>query len=90
MRHYSTIGFAFIIVCLSQIAPVQAQTVKTENVVLITLDGLSWQEMFTGADSLLIWNEEFTDDPDGLAAQYWAKAAAWWWWPGEPTARRPA
>ncbi len=72
MRQFLTIGFVFIIGCVFQVAAVQAQTVRTENVVLITLDGLRWQEMFTGADSLLIWNEEFTDDPDALAARFWA------------------
>ena len=27
---------------------------KTENVFLVTLDGLRWQELFYGADSLLV------------------------------------
>lgn len=67
-----TIGVAFVIVLVGLAVNAHAQTVKTENVVLITLDGLRWQEMFTGADSLLIWNEDFTDDPDVLAARFWA------------------
>ena len=52
-------------------ACVQAQPVQTENVVLITLDGLRWQELFTGADSSLVWNEEFVDDAEVLAAKFW-------------------
>jgi hypothetical protein len=32
----------------------QNSTTKTENIVLITLDGLRWQELFKGADSLFI------------------------------------
>ncbi|GAA0879677.1 hypothetical protein GCM10009119_26460 [Algoriphagus jejuensis] len=31
-----------------------SQTQKTENIVLITLDGMRWQEVFNGADSLLL------------------------------------
>src|SRR5258706_2640969 len=27
---------------------------KTENVIMITIDGMRWQEMFTGADSALL------------------------------------
>jgi len=42
----------FLLIFSYQITPVQAQ--KTEHVVLITLDGLRWQELFTGADPFLI------------------------------------
>jgi hypothetical protein len=48
---------------------------KTENVFIITLDGLRWQEVFTGADSLLITNKTFVKDPVGLSATYWAETA---------------
>ncbi|MFD1469815.1 hypothetical protein ACFQ48_16420 [Hymenobacter caeli] len=36
-------------------SPTHAQTPKrrTENVVLVTLDGMRWQEVFGGADSAL-------------------------------------
>jgi hypothetical protein len=35
--------------------PASAQTrLKTRNVVLIVLDGVRWQEVFTGADSTLL------------------------------------
>src|SRR6187397_1083330 len=43
---------------------------KTENVILITLDGYRWQELFTGADSSLINEKKFTGDPAGIKALY--------------------
>ncbi len=47
------------------------QTPQTERVILITIDGLRWQELFTGADPNLIADEEFVDDPDALKAAFW-------------------
>lgn len=45
---------------------------KTENIFIITLDGLRWQELFTGADSLLITNKTYVKDPVGLYTRFWA------------------
>ncbi len=44
---------------------------KTENVFLITLDGLRWQELFYGADSSLITDKEYVEDPESLQAIFW-------------------
>ncbi len=44
---------------------------KTENIFLITLDGLRWQELFYGADSLLVDDSGYVDDPEGLTTQFW-------------------
>ena len=44
---------------------------ETEHLFLITLDGLRWQELFYGADSLLISHEDYVRNPDQLAAQFW-------------------
>jgi hypothetical protein len=46
--------FALLIVLAS---PLIAAERKTENVVLVTLDGLRWQELFAGADEKLIDRE---------------------------------
>ncbi len=35
------------------------------------LDGFRWQELFTGADSLLVANAAYVDDTTGLRAKYW-------------------
>lgn len=49
----------------------KAQDHKTQNVVIVTLDGMRWQEVFRGADSALI-NSKFTDDKDGVRKKFWA------------------
>ena len=47
-----------------------AQTGKTENIFIITFDGLRWQEVFTGADSLLVQNKEFVGDTAALKKKF--------------------
>ena len=46
-----------------------------QNVVLITLDGVRWQEVFNGADNSLINNTDFVKKPEQLRTQFWAKTA---------------
>lgn len=56
------------------ILSLQAQdNLKTENVFLITLDGYRWQELFTGADSVLIRTEEYTENPEQMIEKFWHK-----------------
>jgi len=51
---------------------VRAQpALQTDNVILITLDGLRWQELFYGADEDLIGDENFVVDTDALKARFW-------------------
>jgi Type I phosphodiesterase / nucleotide pyrophosphatase len=45
------------------------------NIFIITLDGFRWQEVFTGADSALINNEEYTPDAATMKMLYWAPGA---------------
>ena len=48
---------------------------ETENLILITLDGLRWEELFEGADSLLLHDERYVDDSQALADRFWASEA---------------
>lgn len=57
-----------LLACLLSV-PVLAQ--KTENVVLITLDGLRWQELFAGADSLLVDDSGYVGNPEALTKEFW-------------------
>ncbi len=50
---------------------IQAQETNSPKVVLITLDGFRWQELFTGADPLLVSNEEFVHDTTDLKEKFW-------------------
>jgi len=47
-------------------------TRKTENLVMIALDGMRWQEIFGGVDSSLMNNEIYTKDTKGMRKVYWA------------------
>lgn len=45
---------------------------EVENVFLITLDGLRWEELFTGADAWLLENEDYTSGVEELRSSYWS------------------
>jgi hypothetical protein len=55
---------------------------KTENVILVTYDGLRWQEVFEGAEEALLTKESGgVRDPVGMKKTYWRET---------PEARREA
>lgn len=60
---------SFIALILS--IQLQAQR-KTENLVIVTLDGMRWQEVFKGADSLLIRDSNYTRDRKELQEKFWS------------------
>jgi hypothetical protein len=68
-----------VLMVLAQNAFSQTKTYKTENIILITLDGLRWQELFKGADSLMIDDTGMIESHGSLLADYWHK---------DPTVRR--
>lgn len=45
---------------------------KTENLVIVTLDGMRWQEVFKGADSAIIANKKFTGDSERVIKKFWS------------------
>ena len=59
------------IFCLLAVQLIAQQKLKTENVVLITLDGMRWQEVFNGAEKRLIVKKEFVDDTASLKKLFW-------------------
>ena len=58
---YIVLIFILLMCCSSMFAQH-----KTENLVIITLDGLRWQEVFKGVDSAIIINKKFTNDSDAI------------------------
>lgn len=62
--------FLVIVVCLVALrAPAQ----QTENIIVITTDGLRWQELFAGMDPVLAADARFNQDDSALIyQQYWA------------------
>jgi hypothetical protein len=59
-----------LILMLVTALDVSAQTLKTENVILVTLDGFRWQELFNGAEKELMDQQTYLKDPD-LRKKFW-------------------
>ncbi len=55
--------FAVTLVSLCLFAQSARSQGKTENLILITLDGMRWQEIFGGADSSLMRQQQHLKDP---------------------------
>jgi hypothetical protein len=51
---------ALLFLALLTIPKLFAQNHRTQNVIVVTLDGFRWQELYRGADSTLI-NSKYTD-----------------------------
>ena len=65
-----------LVLCAGAPLQVQAQPNRTENVILVTLDGLRWQELFSGADSALLRNQRYTRDSVRVRNRFWRATAA--------------
>lgn len=46
---------------------------KTENLIIVTLDGMRWQEIFNGADLALLSDKRFTKDSAAVFEKFWDK-----------------
>ena len=67
MTYCKTVGYA--------VANKMADEPNENNVFIITLDGFRWQELFSGADSTLINDPDFTKDSDIVKDFFWAQNA---------------
>lgn len=63
--------YAAFALLIFQTSTLQAQDYKTENIILITLDGLRWQEVFKGADSLMVDDTGMIASPGSLLDDFW-------------------
>ena len=45
---------------------------STPNVIVVTLDGLRWQEIFNGADSVILNDKTYDGDIDFVKSNFWA------------------
>ena len=66
--------YSILIISIFLLVPLCSTNAQNKNtkVVLITLDGLRWQELFTGADSLLVTNTDYVSDTTGLKKRFWS------------------
>ena len=60
---------------------ISQKPIDDQKVILITLDGLRWKELFFGADSLLVKNKKYVKNPEKLCD---------WFWSATPQERRSA
>ncbi len=44
---------------------------KTENIIIVTLDGMRWQEVFGGVDNTLMKNKKYTQNISSIKADFW-------------------
>jgi hypothetical protein len=49
--------------------------IPAENIFIITTDGFRWQEVFSGADSTLINDSDYVQDPELMRQLYWDASA---------------
>jgi len=75
MRHYLIPIACLLLTSCSSERPAELETTASkgpaENVIFITLDGLRWEELFTGADPWLLNNERYTEDMENVRARFW-------------------
>jgi hypothetical protein len=65
-------NFLVVLVCFFTVFSSQAQTnTVSENVVLITLDGMRWQEVFGGVDTALVNSKQFTLNPNEVTRKFY-------------------
>ncbi len=48
---------------------------KTENLIIVTLDGMRWQEVFGGVDIAIINDSTFTRDSADIKSRFWSDDA---------------
>lgn len=68
--------FALLFSTLLCKGQVLAQQPLTENVIVVTLDGMRWQDVFFGPDTALLGNPAFTRNANELKKRYLADSPA--------------
>lgn len=70
---YRIVCIAFALVVSSGTAGAQQREGRTQNVILVVTDGLRWQDLFNGADSLLMFGDPrlLGGDTAALRAKFW-------------------
>jgi hypothetical protein len=48
-----------------------AQKTKTKNIIIVTMDGMRWQEIFGGIDLAILNDKRFTKDSAEMVARFW-------------------
>ncbi len=68
--------YILIFLLLQTISAAVTAQPKTENIVIVTLDGMRWQEVFSGADAVILKNKKYTKDSSGTSKDFWVDDAS--------------
>ncbi len=65
--------YGFILLLASAVfsGNIASAQLKTDNLVIVTLDGMRWQEVFSGADTAILSNKKFTKDSSGSYSAFY-------------------
>lgn len=70
-----TVALAVLLSTAATQADLSATGRRTENVILVLVDGLRWQEVFTGADEALLNKENGAiEKPEPVKARFWRES----------------
>jgi len=72
MRIEKLLVVYMLILCGARPGAAQSVSRKTENLVIFTLDGMRWQEVFGGIDSALAGDPKYTRDKDVLNKKFYS------------------
>lgn len=71
LRHVYVLWFLLLAACTSSLSPNPRAVPAEPNVVLVTLDGLRWQELFRGLDNRLVNHEDYSSQREELIRRFW-------------------
>jgi hypothetical protein len=61
-----------LLILLFKISSVIAQSHHTQNLIIVTMDGMRWQEVFGGVDFDILSDKKFTHDSADIKKQFWS------------------
>jgi len=75
MKFVRVTALILLVLCNAFYGVAQGLSHRTENLVIFTLDGMRWQEVFGGIDSALTENKQYTRDKAELNKRYYSADA---------------
>ena len=63
-----------LVFSLTLLTTLCASGLQTRNIVLITLDGVRGQEVFSGADEAILNNKSFVENEEATQERFWANS----------------
>jgi hypothetical protein len=64
-------SLAFLLVLPFALQSLSTHAREPQNLILVTLDGVRWQEVFAGIDLSLVEDDKYTQYPDALKKKFW-------------------